>query len=153
MALSWFEKFWPWVGAFPLPDRSIGEYHCCFVFSLWKSGRLREIRQRDRIEYWLSIVARNAAINHMKKNQKEMLVFDDSYFDKIPTKEPVRLSEPEKVLNTGILSSKEKLIFKLYFEKGVKLKDISGMLRIPLGTVTSSLTRIRKKFPNKTIKI
>ena len=44
------------------------------------------------------------------------------------------------------MGSKEKIIFKLYFKKGLSMKNVSGVLNVPAGTVAAAVARMRKKI-------
>jgi len=120
------------------------------LMSFWRKNTLANVKNKDSINYWLVIAARHSVINHVKSRKKELLIADQSYFEKLPAKEKEnasfeeRESEIKKVYVT--LSSREKLIFKLYFKKGLGLKDISKIIKVPIGTVSSIITRMRKKF-------
>jgi RNA polymerase sigma factor (sigma-70 family) len=118
--------------------------------SLWGKNKLSEIKNRGAIDYWLVTVARNFVINSLKRNHKEVLIYDQSFFEKLPAEEAGRKDETE---NSGkkikafynLLKPREKLIFRLYFKKGLKLKDISKIMGIPIGTLSSAITRMRRK--------
>ena len=122
--------------------------------SLWSKNRLAEIKNRKNINYWLAITARNTVINYLKTNQKEMLLSDKSYFEKLPAiKAEKEVSEARREAMEreikefyNLLSPKEKLVFNLYFRKNLSLKEISKIMRIPLGTVSSIVTRMRQKI-------
>jgi RNA polymerase sigma factor (sigma-70 family) len=123
--------------------------------SLWAGNKLAEIRKRDNINYWLAITSRNAAINFGKSRRKEVLVADESSFEKIPSPgdaggdlaEPGIHPESEALRKCyRLLSSREKVMFQLFFKKDVKLKDIAAMMHLPVGTVTAAITRIRRKI-------
>jgi len=118
------------------------------MVSLWHKNRLSEVKNKENINYWLTIIARNTTINHLKARQKEVLMSDESYFEKIAKEEMHETEDADKKIK-GIyysLSSKEKILFKLYFKKALSLKDISKIMNMPLGTVSSMITRIRKNL-------
>lgn len=120
------------------------------IVSLWNKNKLNEIRQRENINYWLAIIARNAAINYLKTKGKEILIGEETYFEKFTPKET---REPEtwdydKNVNAvyGPLTPREKIMFTLYFKKGFGLKDMSKILNIPIGTLSAAVTRMKKKI-------
>jgi len=124
------------------------------MISVWGKNKLLEIRQRENINYWLAITARNATVNHLKTKQKEILLSDETLFKKIPIetinheadhkKNDLALKKTKEVYAS--LPPKQKLIFQLYFKQELKLEDISKMLNIPSGTISSIVTRIRKRI-------
>lgn len=127
------------------------------LVALWKENKLAEIKNRDTINYWLVVTARNTAINYLKVKTKEVLLSDDGYFEKLPAQEPGAETGKEKIEDAGekikkfygLLTPREKLIFKFYFKKKLSLKDIAGIIGVPLGTVSSAVTRMRKKICSK----
>jgi len=120
--------------------------------SLWGKNKLSEVKQRENIDYWLTIVARNAVINCLKAKRKEVLISDQSFFEKLPAKETDqtedRFEDADKKIKEFylLLTPREKLIFKLYFKKGLALKVVSGIMGIPIGTLSSAVTRMKKKI-------
>ena len=122
--------------------------------TLWGKNELAKVQNKENINFWLVIIARNSVINHLKSRRKEVLVADDAYFEKLPAKysgpescEAENAGFREKIDELyGALNAREKIIFKLYFKKKLRLKDISRIMNIPLGTVSSIITRMRKNF-------
>ena len=127
------------------------------LISLWNKNRLGEIKNRDTIAYWLVITVRNITIDHLRKKRKEVLIADETYFEKLPDKAPEKdISKAEfEIMNKKIkqihnlLSTREKIIFRLYFKKQLNLKGVSKIMDIPVGTVSSIVTRIRQKIRSK----
>ena len=120
------------------------------IIDIWDKERLLEIRNRKDVRYWLAIVSRNAAISHLRKKGKEVLVSDISCFER-PFAETPREEENEQNRKRleeiyGGLSQREKIIFNLYFKKGLKIKDVSKITGSPLGSISSALTRIKKRI-------
>ncbi len=120
---------------------------------IWSKSMLLQIKNRKNIAYWISVVSRNITINFLKSNKKEMLVDNMSFFDEIPAEYDARDNEQNNYSAMedafGSLNDREKIVFRLYFSQGLKLKEIALFLRIPLGTVSSYISRIRKKIRSK----
>ena len=121
--------------------------------SLWTGDKLEEVKQRDSIDYWLAVIARNAALNHARPRRNEFLVGEESYFDSLKKEERAPEEPQEKDdLKAEIkamyktLSTREKLVFKLHFRKKCSQNDIAGIMRVPVGTVSSIISRMRKKI-------
>ncbi|MFH1593679.1 MAG: sigma-70 family RNA polymerase sigma factor [Candidatus Omnitrophota bacterium] len=122
--------------------------------SLWNKDKLSQIINRDNIDYWIAIIARNAAISHLRKIGKDTLMSDGSFFDQFSCKESEKRldNNDEKNCDKTMeeiytkLTDKEKIVFKLTFVNKMSLKDIAKMLSIPIGTVSSSVTRMRQKI-------
>ena len=126
------------------------------IISLWRRGKLAEIKNRQNINYWLIVTARNASLNYLKAKKRYVLKGDERYFERIPEglggrevhkSHQRKFEAAEKIKEIyNLLNAKEKIAFKLYFEKDLNARDISKMLKAPLGTITSTITRIRKKI-------
>ncbi len=143
------EKY-PDVGA----GESVKDIRQDIFMSLWNKNKLAKVVNRRAIKYWLVVMSRNAAVDHLRRQEKNVLAGDESYFEKFPARIPVG---EEAMQNTRDLSkkikracnslaSKEKIIFKLYFKKRLKAKEIAEILNISLGGVTSTVAKIRKKI-------
>lgn len=135
-----------------VPENEIKDIGQNILVSLWRKNKLNEIKNKECIDYWLAVIARNAVINHLKARQKEVLMSDGSFFEKLPAKEIARKAGETENMGKKIkefyrlLMPREKLIFKLYFKKELNLRDVSKIIGIPLGTVSSAITRMRKKI-------
>ena len=123
------------------------------MFSLWTKNRLSEVRNKENIDCWLAIIARNATISRLRAGKKEVLIGEERYFEKFasaPAREKrlTDMEEPRKKIRSilATLSPSEKVMFNLCFRKNLKFKDISGIMRLPIGTVSSAITRMREKI-------
>lgn len=125
--------------------------------SLWNNNKLVGITRRHNINYWLVIIARNAAIDHLRMQKKEILIEDKSYFENLHTREIIHEKTLQNIENLDAklkracksLAPREKLIFKLYFKKNIKTKEIAKILNISIGNITSAISKIRKKIHRK----
>lgn len=168
-ALAWAEfvnRFSPIIGfaikkalmkyssASAVSEEDIKDIRQNMLAHLWSGNKLSEVRNRDNINYWLAISARNAAINYLKARRKEILMRDESFFEKIPAaivEREIGAASPEELAKKiekiyFSLSPREKIIFKLYFEKELSMKDISKIMRLATGTVSSAISRMRQKI-------
>jgi len=129
--------------------------------SIWKDGLLEKIRNRKSIAHWLSIVSGNMAIAHMRKkmsggNPKFVPISDDLGPEEAAMTEPPHIIDDEETAKKGlperiesaisVLPPKEQLIIKLNLIHGMGYHEISDMLKIPKGTVSSYIKRARAKL-------
>ena len=117
--------------------------------NLWNKNGLNDVRNRENINFWLAITARNAVVNYLESDHREVLMEDVSYFDSVPAKEKEERRKIPEALVREIYNSmphRHRLIFRFYFTKGLPLKKISHILGIPAGSVSSVISRIRKKL-------
>lgn len=130
--------------------------------SIWEDEKLKTIKNRKDISYWIAIVSGNAAIRYMYDKRFSEAPRTISLFEKIDEKELAQLipatqsntineltrTELSKKIDTAIesLPSKEKLIIKLEILHNKKYSEISDILNIPHGTVSSYIKRAKEKL-------
>ena len=130
--------------------------------SIWKGEKLKEIRNREDISYWLAIVSGNVAVNHIRRKRFQAESKSISLFDKLDEKEFVELipsaslnpkdeamkNELSKKIDAVIelLPTKEKLVIKLNLLHNKEYSEISDILNIPKGTVSSHIKRAKGKL-------
>jgi RNA polymerase sigma-70 factor (ECF subfamily) len=145
-----------------LPPQEIEEIRQDVFASIWKEESLRTVRNRKDISYWLSIVSGNAAIEHTRSLRssepaKKFLFLDEmdeEVLSKIALPSAARqrkeidLKEIGKRIEEAIkrLPEKERLILRLNILYGKKQNEISDMLKLPLGTVSSYIKRAKEKL-------
>ncbi len=128
---------------------------------IWEGAKLEKVNNRKSIAHWLSIVSQNAAIEHMRKKLAgEKLKFvsisdmiDPESLDLTQTSgsgtfDPSDKKELSEAIerSIGSLPSKEQLIIKLNILHGMRYREISEMLNIPKGTVSSHIKRAKEKL-------
>ena len=137
----------------PAGGEEINDVRQDILLSLWGKDKLSEVKNSNTIDYWLVTISKNAAFNYLRTKRKEVLVSDEEFFEKQPATSGEASGEAEAAHKTlerlyGRISPKEKIVFALYFERGLTLKDVAGIIRAPLGSISSMVTRIRKKLDN-----
>ena len=123
--------------------------------SIWKSGKLADVRNRKSIAYWLAIVSGNAAIEHMRGKMPEARANLVPLSDDVDT-EACDPETPEKRELSGIiersigsLPPKERLVAKLHLLYGMGYHEIAEMLTMPKGTVSSYIKRAKERLKEK----
>jgi RNA polymerase sigma-70 factor (ECF subfamily) len=113
--------------------------------------RIRRYDPRRNFEAWLFAVARNLAIDHLRKIQPESL--DEPSDQGIPRFEPVSAAPPvldgivvqERNSRLGAALGELPVIYRdvltLRFEEEMKLEEIAEVLGTPLSTVKTRLRR------------
>lgn len=104
---------------------------------------------------WLRIIANHTAIDYLREMENkayptdveeqlkpELAVnpFEDNSSD--------FLTDERLIAEFNKLPEETKRIFKLYYQKGMTVKEVSDALRIPTGTIKSTLSRTRRKIKN-----
>lgn len=106
---------------------------------------------------WLMTIARNMAIDYIRKNRKEMLTLDNDYNDEDAIHNEIVdtvNTENEVVEKLSIkdalqtLDESEREIVNMHLLAEMTFKDISEVLKKPLGTVSwkyrTALAKLRK---------
>jgi RNA polymerase sigma-70 factor (ECF subfamily) len=136
---------------------------CQSVFtSLWRDGKLATVRNRYDISYWLSIVAGNTAMEHMRRKYspaapKVLSLSDIGDEDKLNeilnfvSAASGRENEMREIAGRiGVairkLPPKENLAVKLHLLYGKRYHEISKIMRIPVNTVASHIRRAKEKL-------
>lgn len=111
-----------------------------------EKGRLRQIREREKIGAWLSIMAQTRALNYMRKKKERLLHEDEHYrLDNIQDMNigEMGIKQMEHLIEG--LSTRDKIILKLNMIYGKGHREIAGFMNIPINTVSTVIAR-RKKF-------
>src|SRR3989338_1211021 len=138
------------------------------IISLWKDGKLAAIKDRSDISYWLPGVAGNSAVDHLREKTahgglKTVSIhetvdkgFLQEIVENIPSSKPTpkddllqkELSAYLKEAFSG-LTAKERLMARLSLIHRKTHDDISKITRSPVGTVSSSVKRVKDKLREK----
>lgn len=129
--------------------------------SIWKDEKLKNVRNRENISYWLAIVSGNEAIAFMRRRAQEpprMI----SLFDRIDERElsefvsSTKISAEDESIKNEIskkvekaveaLPVKERLTIKLNLFHNKKYHEIAKILNLPKGTVSSYIKRAKEKL-------
>ncbi|MCM8790996.1 MAG: sigma-70 family RNA polymerase sigma factor [Candidatus Omnitrophica bacterium] len=130
--------------------------------SIWKNDMLKTVRNAKSLPYWLAIVSGNAAMQYLRQRR---LSHDACPLSISSKADDTALLEfiasnahgPADTIDNKIISEaidtaieslpvKERLIIKLHLIHGKKQEEISGILRLPLGTVCSYTQRAKEKL-------
>lgn len=147
---------------FDLPDRDLEDIRQNVLAALWKDELLKTVKNRKNISYWLSIVSGNIAIEYMRKKRKDVPGRPISASSEDNRNHPEELLESglpcpsEEIANKeaseriesliGALPAKEKLVIKLHILYDKKYEEISDILNMPPGTVSSYVKRAKEKL-------
>jgi len=124
---------------------------------IWEHNKLESVREEDKIIGWVVIVAQNAAIDFIRSQARfsryEPLFHNSDgdspdIADTLPSLAPGPLEEAMQSDLTScldglieLLPPKEKLILKLNIQHNMTHKEISGLMKISINTVSSILRR------------
>lgn len=133
-----------------------------FFLKLWRAADTYCFGGRHK--RWLAAIARNAAIDHIRKNRRELLILDggDADEDALKREAPDSFSTEETVIGKEFirealnsLDESEREIVNLRILADMTFKDIAAILEKPIGTVTwkyrNALGKMRKNIKEATV--
>jgi RNA polymerase sigma-70 factor, ECF subfamily len=118
--------------------------------SIWEKSKLAEVRERNKIQAWLSIVGQTSALNFMRK-KKERLLREEELFsvENIVSEKGAEYSfELIEKLEKAVekFSPREKIALKLNIIYGKTHKEIADFMNIPVNTVSTIISRRKKQL-------
>ncbi|MFA6142190.1 MAG: sigma-70 family RNA polymerase sigma factor [Candidatus Omnitrophota bacterium] len=147
---------------FTLNDQDIEDIKQGFLTALWRDGKLEGVANRRNIAVWLAISAGNAGLAYVRRMRIKEPPFKVSIFERIGQGELQDLIEsgypsPSEELSSNELSERidcalealpagERLVIKLNLIHNKKYEEIAGILKMPIGTVSSHVKRAREKL-------
>ncbi len=103
-------------------------------------AHIAALRNWDTVRAWLMRITVNACHQTLRRRKREQPV-DDSAFAAIPARE----ADPMGVFAyVERLDAKYSVPLTMFYSEDMRIEEIAGALRIPLGTVGSRLARGRK---------
>jgi RNA polymerase sigma-70 factor (ECF subfamily) len=127
---------------------------------IWVEGKLETVKNRKSIACWLSIVSGNAAMEYLRrkladKNPKFVPITEVAHteFLQAPSEDPGNRESLETIERAiASLPPKEGLVMRLNLLCGMEYREISEMLNMPIGTISSRImrakNRLRKRLGN-----
>ncbi len=112
--------------------------------------KLKSFQGKCSFSTWISVVTRRYCINYLRDKKQRFKLITDIDPEKINAKEdePFSKVETDLLIEKLIaeLSSKDRLILKLYYLKGLSCKEISDITETTLNTVYSKINRALEKM-------
>jgi len=147
----------------------IEEIHQNVFFALWGKNKLEQLKDHSKIASWLVIISGNEAIDYLRYQKaqtppKAISLFENimqkdktlTIADTLSAKEPspsslAEINEIEKILEDTIngLSAKERIIIKLNLLYNKKYREISEILHMPVGSVSTAVKNIKLKLKKR----
>ncbi|MFH1478858.1 MAG: sigma-70 family RNA polymerase sigma factor [Candidatus Omnitrophota bacterium] len=119
---------------------------------IWQKRRLEEVRDRDKIAAWLSIMAQTRAINYKKKLKYRLLNEDElnnigNVADKKPLYNSQAYSDFENIISE--FNPKEKIVMTLSLMHGKTHREIASFTKLSINTVSTIIARKKKALKEK----
>lgn len=118
-----------------------------------EKGRLKEIREREKISSWLSIVAQTRALNYIRQKRERLLRGEEFYrIDNIRVDTQGHIEEGLLIKLEEIIEGfdeREKIVLKMNIIYGKTHKEIAGFMNISINTVSTIIARRKKVLKEK----
>ncbi|MCE5174310.1 MAG: sigma-70 family RNA polymerase sigma factor [Bacteroidales bacterium] len=125
--------------------------------SLW--GNKENLSDISDLENYIFIVAKNKALNHLRKGKTELINLDafqvDAFYNTRTTPESIYISQEEvESLNAAIneLPQKTKMAFLLVRENKMKYKDAAEVLGVSVKTIEKQVAAAVAKLKERLMK-
>lgn len=118
------------------------------ILEIYKSAK--NFKLLDNPKAWILTIARNEAVSYMRKTSKEELVDNDisntnRSYDEI---ENMSINKLDVLTMLSVLTDEQREVVILHIFSGLKHKEISKILNIPIGTVCWRYNESLKKLRN-----
>jgi RNA polymerase sigma factor (sigma-70 family) len=140
-----------------LPPAAAREVADEIIAELWTRGRLAHYEGRSTLRTWLGAVVAHAALNSRKVMNRFVALDADQARVRASQPDPARAHEPaneqiEALLREFFaealraLPAEDRLSLQLYYEQGLTLEELSGLLHASTAAVSRRLKRIREQL-------
>ncbi|NQT47169.1 MAG: sigma-70 family RNA polymerase sigma factor [Candidatus Omnitrophica bacterium] len=129
-----------------LPWDEIDEIRQNLFLRIYEKCALKGLKKKERVAVWLALVTCNEVATYLRKNK---YLRRPTPSHKILYSESAAISPKVSVLLEDALAAlphRERLIIKLKFMEKYSYRQISELIRIPIGTVAISLMRGKSKL-------
>ena len=141
---------------FPHTVEDIKDIAQDILLGIWEQDKLQSVRNEDKITGWLVIVAQNAAIDYIRRHKnllrqsQTIRTEEGNEFDLTETlisnSDPLSETLDKELADTldsalNALEPRAKLILKLNLLHNLSHKEIAGLIKIPLNTVSTIIRR------------
>lgn len=99
---------------------------------------------RASLESWLFIVARSTAIDLVRRKRPSTVPFEGNLHD--PVQEPPKASGERIEIPPGLLSTQQRLVMHLLFERGWDVREASRLMGLSEQTVRSMKHKALEKL-------
>jgi len=142
---------------FNFNDEDVRDIVQNIFLEIWERSLLADVRERHKINAWLSIMGQTRALNFMRKRRERTLTEDEMYkIDNLvsDTREGPGRNELEEALEKAIedFPAKEKIVMKLNIVHGKKHREIAEFMNMPIHTVSTIIAR-RKELLRKKLEV
>jgi len=109
----------------------------------------------DSFGGWLRIITNHTAIDYLRTKHESQDIEEERLSLDMPgsTEDDLvnHLTSKQLIAEFNKLPEVTRKIFKLFYEEDMKVDEISDALRIPVGTIKSTLSRTRRRIKKRLI--
>jgi RNA polymerase sigma-70 factor (ECF subfamily) len=111
--------------------------------------KIEALEEAHSFGSWVNRIVYSKSLDALRKNTRERLNIKDYYKDKVQSEAPPVNNDKLKSLvinSVKDLPIKQQIVIKLFYVEDYKLKEISTLLNISIGTAKSRLFHAREKL-------
>ena len=119
---------------------------------LWEKGKLKQVKDREKLSGWLAMVAVNCVHNYFRNKRegplgKELFPENTVSLDYAAANTPAQ-EKLHDIIKEGLdcLSARELIILKLNYFYNKTHQEIGRILKMPANTVSSIIKRTKEKI-------
>lgn len=109
----------------------------------------------DSFGGWLRIISNHTAVDYLRTKHASQDIEEERLSSDMPgtTEDDLvnRLTNKQLLAEFNKLPETTRKVFRLFYEEDMKVEEISKALRIPVGTIKSTLSRTRRKIKKRLI--
>ncbi len=121
---------------------------------IWRRGLLAQVRERKKIDAWLSIMSQNRAVDFIRKKRERLMSEDElKSFEKLLPAADDPIEELEKMevwenLQEAVssLSDRDKVVIELFIIYEKTHREIAEFMKLPINTVSTIIRRSKEKL-------
>jgi len=119
---------------------------------LWEKGKLKQVKDREKLSGWLAMVAANCVYNYFRNKRealpgKELLPEKTASLD-CPASRALEQERLHDIIKEGLncIPARELIILKLNYFYNKTHEEIGRILKMPANTVSSIIKRAKEKI-------
>jgi RNA polymerase sigma-70 factor (ECF subfamily) len=145
-------------------EEDVSDIHQDVFFSIWREKKLAQLKDKNKIVAWLTMVAGNKAMDYFKLIKRRSAASVECIFEETPEEEETALLSNktlEEIYSNDIIhivnetleefSRREKIILKFNLLYQKTHQEIAEMLSIPHNTVSTVISRSKEKLKERLI--
>lgn len=130
----------------------VDDLHNSLFLSLMEGDfrKLRQFKGISSLQSYIRIITVRQVVDFLRKQKKHLSLYSDDMPEPLVCNNPLPDMKVERadLINRvmGSLGASDKLLLRLIYEKGLKPKEIAGIMNISVEAFYSKKSRVKKKM-------